>query len=332
VSATVTRSAGQAVDDTAEAGRPAWRRALAAFAAQGFIVIFALWAIYLSFATEQFLTKQNLLLIVRQASIFAIVGIGTTLVVLLGELDISFGSVVSLAGCVGGAWIVGGHDPVVGFAVAIAIGVVIGAVNGVLVTYCRIASVVATLGTLGIAAGLAQMYTSGSSIFGDRLGRIYSLAQGTIIGVPTLAVIAAGFYVVFSIVASRTRFGTHIYAAGDSEVAAFRTGVRVRMVKLAVFVIAGALAGFAAMLQVARVGRAYSSIGTNFLFPVLTAVILGGVSMHGGKGRLINTAIASVFLASITNGLILLSINDNMQQVVQGAVLIAAVSLDRLRD
>ncbi len=108
--------------------------------------------------------------------------------------------------------------------------------------------------------------------------------------------------------------------------------MRVRWVKLTVFVIAGALAGFAAMLQVARLGRAQSSIGTDFLFPVLTAVILGGVSMHGGKGRLVNTAIASVFLASITNGLILLSIDSEVQQVVQGGVLIAAVSLDRLRD
>jgi ribose/xylose/arabinose/galactoside ABC-type transport system permease subunit len=301
-------------------------------ASQGFIVIFAAWAMYLSIATDQFLTSQNLLLVVRQASIFAIVGIGTTMVVLLGELDISFGSIVSLAGCVGAAWIVGGHHPVVGFALAIAIGTAIGLVNGVLVTYARINSVVVTLGTLGIAAGLAAVYTSGSSIFGDRLQRIFSLAQGKILGVPTLAVIAAGLYLAFSILVNRTRFGAHLYATGDSEVAAFRTGVRVRSVKLAVFVIAGALAGFAAMLQVARVGRAQSSLGADFLFPVLTAVILGGVSMHGGKGRLLNTAIASVFLASITNGLILLGVDTEVQQVVQGVVLIAAVSLDRLRD
>lgn len=309
-----------------------WRRILAAFASQGFIIIFAAWAIYLSIGTEQFLTKQNLLLVVRQASIFAIVGIGTTMVVLLGELDISFGSAVSLSGCIGAAWIVGGHHPIIGFALAIGVGLLIGAVNGLLVTFGRISSVVATLGTLGMAAGLAQVYTSGSSIFGDRLARIYSLAQGTILGIPTLVVIAGALYVVFSFVVGRTRFGSHLYAAGDSEVAAYRTGVRVRSVKLAVFVIAGGLAGFAAMLQVARLGRAQSSIGTDFLFPVLTAVILGGVSMSGGKGRLFNTAIASVFLASITNGLILLSIDSQVQQVVQGGVLIAAVSLDRLRD
>jgi ribose transport system permease protein len=254
------------------------------------------------------------------------------MVVLLGELDISFGSVVSLAGCIGGAWLVGGHSPIVAFGVAIAVGLAIGAVNGVLVTYGRIASVVATLGTLGMAAGLAQMYTSGSSIYGDNLQRIYSIAQGTWLGVPRLAVIAAGLYVVFTFIVTRTRFGAHLYAAGDSETAAYRTGVRVRAIKLAVFVIAGGLAGFAAMLQVARLGRAQSSLGTDFLFPVLTAVVLGGVAMSGGKGRLYNTAIASVFLASITNGLILLGVDSEVQQVVQGGVLIAAVSLDRLRD
>jgi ribose transport system permease protein len=331
VSVAAAEPAGS-MDSGSADGRPAWRRLATAFASQGFIVIFAGWAIYLSIATDHFLTKQNLLLVVRQSSIFAIVGIGTTLVVLLGELDISFGSVVSLSGCVGAAWIVGGHHPVVGFALAIGIGVLAGTVNGLLVTFGKIPSVVATLGTLGVGAGLAQVYTSGSSIFGDRLGRIYSLAQGTLLGIPTLAVVAAALYAVFALVVTRTRFGAHIYAAGDSEVAAYRSGVRVRTVKLAVFVIAGALAGFAAMLQVARLGRAQSSLGTDFLFPVLTAVILGGVSMQGGKGRLVNTAIASVFLASITNGLILLGIDTEVQQVVQGGVLIAAVSLDRLRD
>jgi ribose transport system permease protein len=332
MSVTATRSAGEAVDEASSPGRPVWRRVVAACASQGFIVIFAAWVLYLSIATDEFATKQNLLLLTRQASIFAIVGIGTTMVVLIGELDISFGSVVSLSGCIGAAWIVGGHAPIVGFAVAVAVGLGVGVLNGVLVTFGRIPSVVATLGTLGMAAGLAEMYTSGSSIFGDNLQRIYSLAQGTTFGIPTLAVIAIGFYIVFTFIVTRTRFGAHLYASGDSEVAAYRTGVRVRAVKLVVFALAGALAGFAAMLQVARLGRAQSSLGTDFLFPVLTAVILGGASMSGGKGRLYNTAIASLFLASITNGLILLGVDSQVQQVVQGGVLIAAVSLDRLRD
>ncbi len=98
------------------------------------------------------------------------------------------------------------------------------------------------------------------------------------------------------------------------------------------FVVAGGLAGFAGLMQVTRIGRAQATIGMDALFPVLTAVILGGTSLHGGRGRIVNTLIASVFLASITNGLILLGVAAEVQRLVQGAVLIAAVSLDRLRD
>ena len=312
--------------------RPFTARAAEFVLSQGFIVIFALWAVYLSIATEQFLTTDNLLLLTRQAAIFSIVGIGTTFVVLLGQLDISFGAIVSLSGCVGAAWVVGGHHPVVGFAIAILIGVVVGLVNGVLVARFRIASVVATLGTLGIVEGLASIYTSGSSIFGDELDSMSDLYLGKVLGIPVIALVALGLYVVFSVVATRTRFGAHVYATGDSEPAAFRAGVRTAWVKLSVFVLAGALAGFAGMLQVARLGRAQATMGADFLFPVLTAVILGGISMHGGKGRLFNTLIASLFLVSITNGLILLGYDSQVQRVVQGAVLIVAVSLDRLRD
>ena len=327
---TVARSA---TDDVAAVDeRPFSARAAEFILSQGFIVIFALWALYLSIATEQFLTTDNLLLLTRQASIFAIVGIGTTFVVLLGQLDISFGAIVSLSGCVGATWVVGGHSIVVGFLVAIAIGVVVGLANGVLVARFRIASVVATLGTLGIVEGLASIYTSGSSIFGDRLDAISDFYLAEIYSVPIIALLALGLYLVFTLVATRTRFGAHVYATGDSEPAAFRAGVRTARVKIAVFVLAGMLAGFAGMLQVARLGRAQATMGADFLFPVLTAVILGGISMHGGKGRLINTLIASLFLVSITNGLILLGYDSQVQRVVQGAVLIVAVSLDRLRD
>jgi ribose transport system permease protein len=306
-------------------------RAMEFLANYGFIVVFAIWAIYLTFATDTFFTSSNLLILLRQASIFAIVGIGTTMVTLLGELDISFGAVVSLSGVVGAAWIVGGHSAWVGVGIALAIGLAVGVVNGLLVTRIRIASVVATLGTLGMAEGLAQMYTGGSSIFGDPLESISWMARGEILGIPDAVLVTLGLYAVFSVVLVRTRFGAHVYATGDSEPAAFRAGVRITRVKLAVFALAGALAGFAGMMQVARIGRAQATLGADFLFPVLTAVILGGAKLHGGKGQLINTLIASVFLASITNGLILLGVDSQVQRIVQGAVLVVAVSLDRLR-
>lgn len=301
-------------------------------AREGFIVIFAAWAIYLTAATDTFLTQGNVLILLRQAAIFAIVGIGTTLVAILGELDISFGATLALAGCVGAAWVVGGHHPVVGIAIAVAIGSVVGLVNGVLVNYVRIPSVVATLGVMGVAEGIAMMYTGGTSIYGDNLDRLSFLSRDEVIGIPIAVVIAFAMYIVAWFATTRTQFGAHLFATGDNREAAFRSGIKVQRIRLFVFVLAGALAGFAGLMQAARIGRAQATMGVDALFPVLTAVILGGVSLHGGRGRIVNTLIASVFLASITNGLILLGVPSEVQRVVQGGVLIAAVSLDRLRD
>ena len=301
-------------------------------AREGFIVIFAAWAVYLSAATDTFLTQGNVLILLRQAAIFAIVGIGITLVAILGELDISFGATLALAGCVGAAWVVGGHHPVVGIAIAVAIGSVIGLVNGVLVNYVRIPSVVATLGVMGVAEGIAMMYTGGTSIYGDNLDRLSFLSRDEVLGIPIAVVIAFAMYVVAWFATTRTQFGAHLFASGDNREAAYRSGIKVQRIRLFVFILAGALAGFAGLMQAARIGRAQATMGVDALFPVLTAVILGGTSLHGGRGRIVNTLIASVFLASITNGLILLGVASEVQRVVQGGVLIAAVSLDRLRD
>lgn len=307
-------------------------RVIEFLAREGFIVIFAVWAIYLTVATNTFLTEGNIMILLRQAAIFSIIGIGTTLVAILGELDISFGATLALAGCVGAAWVVGGHHPVIGIVIAIAIGAVIGLVNGVLVNYVRIPSVVATLGVMGVVEGLAMMYTGGTSIFGDNLQRLSFLARDEVAGVPISVVIAFSMYIVAWFATTRTQFGAHLYATGDNREAAFRSGIKVQHIRLFVFILAGALAGFAGLMQAARIGRAQATMGVDALFPVLTAVILGGVSLHGGRGRIVNTLIASVFLASITNGLILLGVPSEVQRVVQGGVLIAAVSLDRLRD
>jgi len=301
-------------------------------AREGFIVIFALWALYLAVATDTFLTQSNILILLRQAAVFSIIGIGTTMVAILGELDISFGAILALSGCVGAAWIVGGHHPVVGIAIAVAIGAAVGTVNGLLVNYGRIPSVVATLGTLGAVEGLAMLYTDGTSIFGDALTRISFLAQDKFLGIPVSVVIAFACYLVAWLVTTRTQWGAHLYATGDNREAAYRAGIPVQRIRLVVFIVAGALAGFGGLMQAARIGRAQATMGVDFLFPVLTAVILGGVSLQGGRGRMINTLIASVFLAAITNGLILLGVPSDVQRVVQGGVLVAAVSLDRLRD
>lgn len=311
--------------------RPRRAALLEQLAEQGFIVFFAVWVLLLWLATDTFMTSANLLILLRQASIYAIVGIGATMIVLLGELDISFGAVLGLAGSVGARLVADGAHPALGLLAASGIGLGLGAGNGVLVTKARIPSVVATLGTMGILTGVGLLYTHGTSIVGPGSERLYPLAQGRVAGVPAPVLTMFALYALAWVWLARMRFGSHLYAAGDNAEAAVRAGIPVERIKLVAFAVAGALAGFAGMLEASRLGLAQATMGQDFLFPVLTAVILGGVSLTGGRGRVLNTMIASVFLASLTNGLILLGVESTVQQVVQGGVLILAVSLDRLR-
>jgi ribose transport system permease protein len=306
-------------------------RAVEFLAEYGFMVFFAVWVVFLAIATPLFLTPNNIILLLRQAAIFGIPAIGATFVVILGELDISFGSTIGLAGAVGAGLVVAGADPLVGITSAIVVGLVVGLVNGFLVTFVRIPSVVATLGMLGIVLGVGLLYTEGRSIFGPALDPLLPLAQGWVGPIPVPVIILFICYAIAWFVLTKTQFGMHVYLSGDNPEAAFRSGIPVDRIRVAVFALAGATAGFGGMMLVARVSQAQASLGDEALFPVLTAVILGGVSLHGGRGRIENTLIAAIFLAAIVNGLILLGVPTDAQRIVQGAILIAAVSLDRLR-
>jgi ribose/xylose/arabinose/galactoside ABC-type transport system permease subunit len=315
-----------------ETYRESARTRIAEFLAEyGFVVFFAAWVVFLASQTPLFLTPNNLLILLRQAAIFGIPAIGATFVLILGELDISFGSTIGLSGAVGATLIVGGADPVLGIVAATLVGLGVGLTNGFLVNYLRIPSVVATLGMLGVVLGVGLLYTGGKSIFGPPLQPILFLAQGYVGGIPVPVIVLFIAYAVAWFVLTQTRFGMHVYLVGDNPEAAYRAGIPVRRIRMAVFALAGLTAGFGGMILVARVSQAQASLGSESLFPVLTAVILGGVGLQGGRGRVENTLIASVFLAAIFNGLILLGVPTNAQRMVEGAILVAAVSLDRLR-
>jgi ribose/xylose/arabinose/galactoside ABC-type transport system permease subunit len=297
----------------------------------GFVVFFALWVIYLTFATDLFLTQTNLLLLLRQASIYGIPAIGATFVILLGELDISFGSVIGAAGVAAAEVLLGGGGSTEAIIAAVVVGSIVGIVNGVLVSVVRVPSVVATLGMLSIVLGISIVYTGGTALHGPELAQISWLASGYIGPIPVPVVILFIGYGIGWVILNRTRFGTHIYLTGDNREAAYRAGIGVDRLRIVVFVIAGALAGLGGIVLVARVSQAQASFGADALFPVLTAVILGGAGLQGGRGRIENTLIASIFLASLLNGIILLGVDSQYQQIVLGAILIAAVSLDRFR-
>lgn len=297
----------------------------------GFIVIFILWGVYLSFATDTFLTPRNIFNVLRQTSIVSILAIGEMLVILTGAMDVSLAALLGVCGIMAAGLMNAGWPPLVACAAALGVGGAIGLVSGLIVTQLKINSIVATLGMLSILEGLALILTHGQTLAGPAIDSLDFLSNGALGPLPMPVLVMFGLYAVFYWVLKRTVWGAQLYAVGSNERATWLSGVPVGRVRLAAFGLAGVLAGLAGVMQVARLGSATSTMGSEFLFSMLTAVVLSGVSLNGGQGRVQNVLIASIFLVTITNGMVLLDVPLELQRVVSGAILIAALSLDRLR-
>ena len=298
----------------------------------GLIAVVLIWGLYLALATGSFLTRANILLVLRQSSSIGIVAIGAALVILLGEIDLSLGSILAVSGVVGSQLLLSTGAPVVvACAATVALGAVCGIANGLAVTVLRINSFMATLGMMSVLAGIAYVRTGGQTLFGDRLGPLTFLSNGYLAGIPFPVILLFAAYAVAWVVLNRTTFGARLYAVGNNPRASYLAGIRVGVVTVAAFALAGALAGFGGLLQVSRLNSAGGGMGADLLFPVITAVVLGGISLSGGKGRILDVLIASVFLGMIANGLILLGVSGYTQEIVSGAILIAALALDRWR-
>jgi ribose transport system permease protein len=314
------------------------RRTINFLGEQGFIVIFVLWAVYLTINTENFATTDNIFTILRQATIVGIAAIGAHFVILMGELDLSAAAVISLAGVAMGELMINhGFVPVTAGLAALGVGAAVGLANGLIITQFRINSIIVTLGTSSILSGIAFTITEGKTIFGERgndpIDKIEFLSRERVLGdhVPVPVIILFVCYIVAFIVLRRTMYGARVFAVGNNDRAAWLSGINVDVIKTATFIVSGVLAGFAGIMQVARQGTATAGMGADFLFPILTAVVLGGASMTGGRGKIFNTLIAAIFLTSITNGMILLGIGIYTQNIVSGVILVVALSLDRLR-
>jgi ribose transport system permease protein len=300
---------------------------------QGFIIIFILWAVFLTFTTDSFATSNNLFTVLRQASIIGILAIGEHMIVLLGTMDVSLAAILSLTGVSMAAALV--HfsvHPILAAIIVLAMGGLIGLINGLVITRLKINPIITTMGMMSIMEGLAFIYTQGKTIFGDEIDAVEFLSRGRIMEfLPVPVIVLFALYILAYFFLRRTVFGAHIFAAGNNEHATWLAGIDVNNVKLATFTLSGVLGAVGGIMQVARQGTATGGMGTDFLFPVLTAVVLGGASLSGGKGKIFNTLIAAIFLTTITNGMILLGVSIYAQRIVSGAILVGALSLDQLR-
>jgi erythritol transport system permease protein len=317
------------------------------FRLRALIVLFVLAAVF-AWMSPAFLTAGNLTILVKHVAINAILAVGMTFVILSGGIDLSVGSVAGLAGIVAGGLIHTGlvlepagvvvyfHAWVV-VALALLAGAMVGAVNGFLVAQLRVAPFIATLGTLYMARGAALLLSNGATFpnlaGSPELGNtgFLWLGSGTILGLPAPIWLMLAFASAGALLAGRTAFGRRVYAVGGNERAAELSGVRVKRIKFAVYVVSGFCAATVGLIIAAQLASAHPATGETFELNAIAAVVLGGTSLMGGRGSIGGTIIGAFVIGVLADGLILLGVSEFWQIVIKGLVIVLAVVLDQMQ-
>jgi len=293
--------------------------------------VVALLFVGLSNASPYFLAAGNLTVVSRQIGLALIISVGMTFVILIAGIDLSVGSVVALVSVLVGIFMVQmGLNPVLSIVLAILAGACVGLVNGVITAVGGLPAFVSTLGMLAVAKGLALGITGGSTISGFPSEFLF-IGQGVVWILPVPAWVALVVALSAHFVLTRTTFGRQVYFLGSNEEAALLSGIRVKRVKVMVFVIASSLAAVSAILETARLSVGQPSAGGGYELVAIGAAVIGGVSLFGGVGSILGTALGTTLLLLINNGLILLGVSPYWQQVFSGSIIIAAVALNMKR-
>ena len=281
-----------------------------------------LWA-----ATPHFLTVSNLLNVLEQTALNAVVAVGMTFVIISGGIDLSVGSVLALAGICLALALEAGVPAPAAIGLALVVGTGCGLVNGVLITRGRLPPFIATLGMMSVARGVALMLAEGRPISGFSEG-FRAIATERILTIPGPVLITIVIYAVAHFVLARTVFGRTTYAIGGNEEAARLSGVQVLVHKTAVYGVAGLTSAAAAVVLTARLNSAQPTAGTMYELDAIAATVIGGSSLLGGEGTVTGTLIGALIMGVLRNGLNLLNVSSFLQQVVIGVVIIGAVLVD----
>jgi ribose transport system permease protein len=282
----------------------------------------------LSLLSPVFFTWGNLLTVARQAALQLVMSAGLTLVILAGGIDLSVGAVIGLSACLAATWIAAGQVAL-GLAAGLSAGLACGVCNGVLVAYARIPAFIASYGMLWIAQGLGYVFMKGNVIHGFPAGFRF-VGVGFVWGLPALVLIGIGVLIALHVMLHFTVLGRSIYAIGGNPNATRLSGMPVRVRLIAVYGLSGLLSGLAALIVIARLNAAESSVGEDLLLPAIAAVCLGGTSLFGGVGGMMGTAVGSLILALIVNGMNLLGVQTLWQNAVMGGIILLSVLTDQL--
>jgi len=301
------------------------------------IVLLALCTV-LAFSAENFFSADNILNVLRNVSMQGIIAFGMTMVIVSGEIDLSVGSAVAFSGCLT-AYLVrvlsaGGISPWLGIPVAIvgavAAGSLVGSITGFLRAAFRVPTFITTLAWMTALSGAAELITGGFPItpFPDWYNFI---GGGYLFGVPFPAIIFVGVFLSVHFVMNYTTYGRSIYAVGGNAEVARLSGINVKRVRITVMALVGALAALAGIMQSSEIMSGSPTTAKGWELDVISAVIIGGTSLAGGSGTVRGTLIGIVFLGILVNGMTLLDVNEYWQHVVRGALILAAVMINRVQ-
>lgn len=304
----------------------------------GLIIIFAALVAVLAFISQgAFVKPGNLISVLKQTAVNGILAMGMTFVILSDGIDLSVGSTVGLSGVVacmlahpvaaGMANGAGQFPLLVPIAAAVLVGGLVGLANGVGIAYGAIPPFIVTLGTMTIVRGLALIISGGSPVF-DVTRSFENIASIKLRGIPILAVYLVIIVAICAFVLQKTVFGRHVYAIGGNQTAAEVSGIHVKKVRVAVYTIAGLLAGLCGLLTASRTITGAPTAGQSYEMDAIAAVVIGGVSMSGGSGKWHGVIVGALMIAVIANGLDIMRVDANYQPVIKGLIIIFAVLMD----
>lgn len=302
------------------------------YSTYGVFFILVIEFLIFSLASKSFLTLGNILSVGRQMSFTDIAAIGMTLVMLTGGIDISVGSMLAMAGVLCAKLSADVGLPLwIAVVITLLIGALFGLINGAAVTRLHIPALIATLATQTILKGIAYLLTNAVPV--KNLSATYKfLGQGYIFGViPVPLIITVALYVLAWWYLDKTYLGRRVYLSGGNEEAARLSGINTKWTITGTYVFSGVFAAIAGVLMAARLGSGQPSVGSGFEMDVITATVLGGISVNGGKGKVVNVFVGACIMGVLANGMTMLNINQYLQWIINGLVLLFAVTMSNLR-
>lgn len=291
-------------------------------------VVFIFLFIAFTIANPRFITPNNIITIARQVSMYGIASIGMTFVILLGGIDLATGSIITFVNIICAYFMVhNGMNMYIAIILSLVLATLIGTLNGFMVSSVGMPALIATFATQTIFKGVAYILSGGTPINGFT-EKFKIIGQGYVGAIPVPVIIMILCFAVGSFILNKTYFGRYFYAVGGNEEAAKLSGIRVGRVKYLVYSLSGLFAGLAGIVMLSRTNSAQATAGDGYEFDVITCVVLGGVSVTGGYGKLSNVVAGVLIIGALTNGMVLMNVSSYVQMVVKGLVLAFAVGFD----